>query len=50
LTSEVTNELRILERKIVRKIYGPVKVGKGWTVTKDKEIKTFYKEKLPLSL
>jgi hypothetical protein len=28
-----------LKRKIVRKIYGPVKEGKGWIITKDKEIR-----------
>jgi hypothetical protein len=33
-------ELRIFERKIVRKIYGHVKEGKGWTITKDEEINT----------
>jgi len=40
ITAEETNELRIFERKIVRKICGHVKGGKGWTITKDKEINT----------
>jgi len=37
-----------VKRKIVRKICGPVKEGKGWTITEDKEIKACYKANLPL--
>jgi hypothetical protein len=47
VTAEETNDLQIFEWEIVRKICGHVKEGKGWTITKNKEINAYYKAKLP---
>jgi hypothetical protein len=39
MTTKERNALRILERKIVRKIYGPVQEEKHCRITTNKEIK-----------
>jgi hypothetical protein len=39
LTIEETNTLRISERKIIRKIYGPIKEGDSWRIRTNKETK-----------
>ena len=39
MTIKETHTLRILERKIVRKIYEPVKGGEPWRIRTSKEIK-----------
>jgi hypothetical protein len=38
MTSEEMNGLRIFERKIVRRIYGPINEGKSWRIRTSKEI------------
>jgi hypothetical protein len=38
MTSEEMNALRIFERKIVRRIYGPINEGESWRITINKEI------------
>jgi hypothetical protein len=38
LTIEEMNSLRISERKIIRKIYEPIKEGDSWRIRKNKEI------------
>jgi hypothetical protein len=38
MTMEGTTTLRIFERKIVRKIYGPIKEKKCWRIRTNKEI------------
>jgi hypothetical protein len=38
VTSEEMNALRIFERKIVRKIYGPINEGESWRIRTNKEI------------
>jgi hypothetical protein len=43
---EEMNMLRIFERKVVRKIYGPVKEGECWGIGTNKDIKTYYKGKI----
>jgi ribosomal protein S28E/S33 len=39
VTIEEMNALRISERKIVRKMYGPIKEGDSWEIRTNKEIK-----------
>jgi hypothetical protein len=39
LTIEEMNALKITERKIIRKIYGPIKEGDSWRKRTNKEIK-----------
>jgi hypothetical protein len=38
VTSEEMNALRIFERKIVRRIYGPINEGESWRIRTNKEI------------
>jgi hypothetical protein len=38
MTSEEMNALRIFEKKIVRRIYGPINEGESWRMRKNKEI------------
>jgi hypothetical protein len=38
MTSEEMNAFRIFERKIVRKIYGPINEGESWRIRTNKEI------------
>jgi hypothetical protein len=38
MTSEEMNALRIFERKIVRRIYGPINEGESWRIRTSKEI------------
>jgi hypothetical protein len=38
VTSEEMNALGILERKIVRRIYGPINEGESWRIRTNKEI------------
>jgi hypothetical protein len=38
VTLEKMNVLRIFERKIVRRIYGPINEGESWRIRTDKEI------------
>jgi hypothetical protein len=37
MTSEEMNALRIFERKIVRRIYGPINEGENWRIRTNKE-------------
>jgi hypothetical protein len=37
MTSEEMNALRIFERKIVRRIYGPINEGESWRIRTNKE-------------
>jgi hypothetical protein len=37
LTSEIENVLRTFERKILRKIFGPVQDRRGWRIRYDEE-------------
>ena len=39
------NSLRIFERKILRKIYGPVQEGDTWRIRYNEELNRFIKEK-----
>jgi hypothetical protein len=39
MTMEETNALRIFERKIARKVYGPVQEEKHWRIRTNMEIK-----------
>jgi hypothetical protein len=38
ITSKEMNALRIFERKIVRRIYGPINEGESWRIGTNKEI------------
>jgi hypothetical protein len=38
MTSEEMNALRIFQRKIVRRIYGPINEGENWRIRRTKEI------------
>jgi hypothetical protein len=38
MTSEEMNALRIFERKIARKIYGPINEGESWRIRTNKEM------------
>jgi hypothetical protein len=38
MTMEEMNELRIFERKNVRKIHGPLREGEHWKITTNNEI------------
>jgi hypothetical protein len=38
MTSEEINAFRIFERKIVRRIYGPINEGESWRIRTNKEI------------
>jgi sorting nexin-29 len=38
MTSEEMNAVRIFERKIVRKVYGPINEGESWRIRTNKEI------------
>jgi hypothetical protein len=38
MTSEEMNALRIFERKILRRIYGPINEGESWRIITNKEI------------
>jgi hypothetical protein len=44
MTSEETNALRIFERKIVRRIYGPINEGENWRIRTNKEIEDILEE------
>jgi hypothetical protein len=37
MTSEEMNALRIFERKIVRRIHGPINEGESWRIRTNKE-------------
>jgi hypothetical protein len=39
MTTDETNALKIFDRKVVRKMYGPVKEGECWRIRTNKEIK-----------
>jgi hypothetical protein len=43
MTSEKMNALRIFERNIVRRIYGPINEGESWRVRTNKVIEDILK-------
>jgi hypothetical protein len=38
VTTEESKVLRIFERKVVRKIYGPVKIGESWRIITNEDV------------
>jgi hypothetical protein len=46
LTKSDENSLRIFERKILRKVYGPVQEGDIWRIIYNEELNRFIKEKI----
>jgi hypothetical protein len=41
MTSEEMNALRISERKIVRRMYGPINEGESWRIRTNKETRGY---------
>lgn len=45
LTSECVRMLRVWERKVLRRIYGPVRMGERWRIRSNQELQDLYGEK-----